>query len=217
MIQAAAIIVAAGSGRRMGFDKLSASLSGRSVLQRSVDAFLACPSFSGVWIVTPAERFKHLDPHPKLHRVDGGTERQDSVYAGLLSLPRETEWVAVHDGARPLIHQDSIEATLVAAQTHHAAALARRVTETLKRSDSNDLTRENIPRDHLWFMETPQTFHLSLLLKAYRHVRDNHLIVTDEVSALESIGHPTFLVPSSFPNLKITVPADLPLAEALLR
>jgi 2-C-methyl-D-erythritol 4-phosphate cytidylyltransferase len=211
----AAIIVAAGSSQRMGFDKLAADLRGRPVLAHSVAAFCAVPSIDEIFVVCPADRFATLlfGPFSKpVHRIDGGSSRQHSVHNGLLALSPGTTHVAVHDGARPLISPHEIEHCLELTRIHGACALGRRVTETLKRSDPEGFARSSVERENLWFMETPQCFHVPTLLRAYQHVTDNHLIVTDEVSAMEAIGIPTFLVESKSPNLKITVPADLKLA-----
>ena len=217
MPSCAAIIVAAGSSRRMGFDKLAAELLGRSVLRRSVDAFMAAEGISRVIVVTPEDRFGALGkdfPKPLL-RADGGTERQHSVESGLAEV--EEDLVAVHDGARPLVSPEAIDACIAAAADHQAAALARQATETMKRADDAGFTVESVSRDQLWFMETPQIFDTALLRRAYAAVREKGLIVTDEVSAVEAIGVPTKLVNSPAPNPKITVPADIMLAAALLR
>jgi 2-C-methyl-D-erythritol 4-phosphate cytidylyltransferase len=150
-------------------------------------------------------------------RVDGGRDRQDSVAAGLAALSASARYVAVHDGARPLVSPEDIDRCVAAAADHRAAALARRVTETLKRSDPAGFSTEAVSREDLWFMETPQVFEILLLREAYQSVGSRGLAVTDEVSALESIGVRVKFVESGHPNLKITTPADLALAEALLR
>lgn len=215
----AAIIVAAGSSRRMGFDKLAASLGQRSVLAQSVKAFCDCPSVREVIVVCSQERFDALLSEPfslPLRRVDGGASRQDSVQRGLDAVSSDTTIVAVHDGARPLIRGDVIEQCLAKTQEHGACALARRVTETLKRADARDFSCGSVDRSHLWFMETPQCFELSLLQRAYAQVRESGSEVTDEVSAVEHLGVGVFLQESKFPNVKITVPADLDLACYLL-
>ena len=212
----AAILVAAGSSQRMGFDKLASSLKGLPVLRRTLEAFLAAESISEVVVVCPAERWAMLGgnfPKP-VTRVDGGASRQDSVAAGLAVI--STSYVAIHDGARPLIFPAEIDRCVAAAAEHRAAALARRVTETLKRADAGDFSAEAVSREQLWFMETPQAFEVPLLLEAYAAVAASGLAVTDEVSALEAIGVRVKFVESSRPNLKITTPADLALAEALL-
>ncbi len=204
----------------MGFDKLASPLAGVPVLRRTLDAFLAADSIAEIVVVCPAERWKLLGsgkfPKP-VRRVDGGTDRQDSVMAGLAALSAETELVAVHDGARPLISPADIDRCVAAALEFRAAALARRVTETVKRSDATDFSAGAVSRENLWFMETPQVFEIPLLLEACEAVSAQGLAVTDEVSAMEAIGVQVKFIESIHPNLKITTPADLALAEALLR
>ncbi len=216
----AAILVAAGSSRRMGFDKLASELAGVPVLRRTLDAFLSADSIAEIVIVCPEERWELLGGRifPKsVKRVDGGKERQDSVAAGLAALSGEMEFVAVHDGARPLISPADIDRCVAAAGEYGAAALARRVTETIKRSDSADFSTAAVSRQNLWFMETPQVFKISKLRDAYAAVIGRNLTVTDEVSALEAINISVKLIESQHPNFKITTPADLALAEAILR
>ncbi len=201
----------------MGFDKLAAELGGVPVLRRTVEAFLAADSIESVVIVCPEVLWSLLDGielNKSITRVDGGRDRQDSVAAGLAKI--SSHYVAVHDGARPMVSPDDINRCVAAATMHQAATLARRVTETLKRSDDEGFSNESVSRDNLWIMETPQIFGIALLNEAYANVAAAELEVTDEVSALESIGVRAKLVESKYPNLKITTPADLTLAEALL-
>lgn len=214
-----AVIVAAGSSRRAGFDKLAASLDGVPVLRRSVDSFVSAGA-AAVVVVCPEQRWTETGlaetpfPIPVL-RVEGGAERQDSVKKGLDALPAETRMVAVHDGARPLVTPEGIRACLHAAEETGAAACAHPVVDTLKRADDRARTLpEVVSREHLWGMETPQIFNLSLLRKAYMQVAEKGLVVTDEVSAVESIGVQTRLVQVGA-NLKITLPGDLELAELI--
>lgn len=214
-----AVIVAAGSSRRAGFDKLAAPLAGVPVLRRSVDAFVAAGA-AAVVVVCPQSRWEETGlaaaafPVP-VSRVDGGAERQDSVAAGLAALPGGTRMVAVHDGARPLITPEGIRACLAAAGECGAAACAHPVVDTLKRADAQGLSLpERVSRDCLWGMETPQIFRLELLQRAYVQVKEQGLVVTDEVSAVEALGIPTRLVQGSV-NMKITLPGDLELAELI--
>jgi 2-C-methyl-D-erythritol 4-phosphate cytidylyltransferase len=204
----------------MGFDKLASPLAGVPVLRRTLDAFLAAESIAEVVVVCPPERWELLGDmefSKPVRRVDGGADRQHSVAAGLAALAAGARLVAVHDGARPLITPADIDRCVAAAGEHRAAALARRVTETLKRSDADAFSADAVSREQLWFMETPQVFEIPLLLEAYAAVAAQELAVTDEVSALEAIGVRVKFVESTYPNLKITTPADLALAEALLR
>lgn len=214
-----AVIVAAGSSRRAGFDKLAALLDGVPVLRRSVDAFVEAGA-AAVVVVCPPSRWEETGlasaafPIPVL-RVDGGAERQDSVAAGLAALPEGTQMVAVHDGARPLVTPAGIRSCLEAAEDTGAAACAHPVVDTLKRADARGYSLpEPVSREHLWGMETPQIFNLALLQRAYAHVTEQGLVVTDEVSAVESVGVSTRLVQVGA-NLKITLPGDLELAELI--
>lgn len=215
----AAIIVAAGSSRRMGMDKLAWPLAGGPVLRRTLEAFLKAQSIQSVVIVCPEDRWKLLDGvdfNKPVLRVDGGAERQDSVINGLAALDGEARFVAVHDGARPLVSPRDIDACVAAAVTHRAASLARRATETMKRSDAEGFCTESVNRENLWCMETPQVFETALLREAYRNVLAQGHAVTDEVSAVQQTGVEVKFIESMYANLKITTPADLALAEALM-
>ena len=194
----------------MGFDKMVALLGGKPVLQWSLDAFLQAKEVETVVVVTSEERFAQLDPgsgKPVL-RVDGDCERFLSVMRGLDALSSPPDYVAVHDGARPLILPEQIDEVIRA---------SRRVTETLKKADDHGFTQCSVSRDQLWIMETPQSFRFKILQQAYQKTTSQHLDVTDDVSAAEAIGIHTKLIENPLPNLKITVAQDLTLAEAILR
>ncbi len=213
----AAVIVAAGSSRRAGFDKLAAPLCGRAVLCRSIDAFVAAAA-SEIIVVCPLQRWLALDLGQYgeiLRRVDGGAERQDSVYAGLQMLSDSSTIVAVHDGARPLISPADIRACVQAAQETGAAVCAHPIVDTLKRADASGKSLpEVVSREGLWAMETPQCFDKALLIQAYDSLRAQGAAVTDDVSAMEFLGHATSLVAGGV-NMKITLPDDLALAECI--
>lgn len=215
-----AIIVASGNSRRMGFDKLAAPLAGVPVLRRSIEAFLAAPSVAEIVLVCPPERFDalglgSLDAKP-LRRVDGGEERRDSVARGLAAVHQDASHIAVHDGARPLVTPEAIEECIAAAREFGAAALARRLSETVMRADPDLFTRATVDRSDLWIMETPQVFRSQILHRAYELVRQRGEQVTDEVSAVALLGIPSRLVPSPAPNPKITLPGDIRAAERML-
>lgn len=215
-----AIIVAAGNSRRLGHDKLIWTLNGLTVLRRSINAFLDAKNINSIVVVCPPDRWNQIDHEnftKPVIRVDGGEERQDSVAAGLAALPANTEFVAVHDGARPLVSSNDIDRCVEAARTLGAATLARRATETMKRSDDNDFNNEPVDRHNLWFMETPQVFRTDLLRDASNAIARDGVTATDEVSAVEQLGTKVKFVESHSPNLKITTPADLALAEAMVK
>jgi len=218
-MHATAIIVAAGTSQRMGFDKLAAPLAGLPVLRRTLAAFLTSEWITDIIVVGPPERWELLAAGgfaKPVRRVDGGTTRQESVFLGLAAVAAATDVIAVHDGARPLVSPEDIAACVVAAGAFRAASLARRVTETLKRADAADFCTESVAREQLWLMETPQVFDAALLRAAYAAIAATDLEVTDEVSALQAIGIRVKFVEASRPNPKITRPSDLALAAALL-
>jgi len=219
-----AILVAAGSSRRMGFDKLLAPLLGVPVLLRSILAFQRCSSIHEIIIVTGPDiqreirvwRSQH-DLSKVTHLLEGGAERHFSVSAGLKAVSAECGIVAVHDGARPLISANQITRCVEQAKLHRAVTCARAVTETLKRCDASGCIIDSIDRTHAWVMETPQVFELDLILKAYEKVIAEKALVTDEVSAVQAMGVSVRVVTNETPNPKITFPEDLVLAEQLLR
>ncbi len=220
----AALLVAAGSGTRMGFDKLLAPLAGEPVILRALRAFEACPEIGGIWVVSGEERgtlISRMAQDAGLTKfrgiVPGGAERHLSVWNGLQALPAECGLVAVHDGARPLIDPAQISRCLARAAETGAAASARRCTETLKRADAAGCVTGGIDREGVWIMETPQVFRASLLKEAYADIIRDGVLVTDEVSAAERAGNPVWLVENPRPNPKITLPGDLETAEQLLR
>lgn len=218
-----AIIVAAGSGTRMGFDKLLARLGGSPVILHTLRAFQACPDIDEIVVVTSADRvdvIRRLADDVVLTKirtfVPGGAERHLSVWAGIQALAAGCGYVAVHDGARPLVHPSQISRCIARARETSAAASARPVSETLKRVDAAGRVSESVDRANLWIMETPQVFARPLLTESYEVVLRDGVLVTDEVSALERLGHPVWLVENLSPNPKITWPADLAMAERLL-
>lgn len=219
-----AIIVAGGSSQRMGFDKLFAPIDGKPVVVHSIAAFEQSDSVADIILVARAERLSDYEEicagrgFRKISAViPGGVRRQDSVRRGLDKLGQGTEIVAVHDAARPLVSADLIERLSQLARDHGGAASAAPIVDTLKRVDQQHIVVGSVERKNLFAVQTPQIFQRALLEKAYRAVFDAGLEVTDEISAVEHIGDKVILLPNESPNFKITYPADLQLAEFLLR
>lgn len=214
-----AIIVAAGSSRRMGFDKLFAPLSGKPVIAHTLKAFERAGSVTDIIIVARENRHGEFEKvrTPKVREiVAGGEHRQDSVASGLLHLDAEAKYVAVHDAARPLVMPEMIERVFTKAREEGAASAAEAVSDTLKRADVDLAVKESVDRHQLFAMQTPQIFERTLLERAYRAVFAKNLRITDEVSAVEHLGHKVVLVPSEDPNFKITFERDLKLAELVM-
>jgi 2-C-methyl-D-erythritol 4-phosphate cytidylyltransferase len=218
-----AIIVAAGSSQRMGFDKLLALLGDLPVLAHTIGAFERTSSVDEIILVARAERvaeFEELVRQEGCKKVvsviPGGEQRQDSVRAGLQRLNETATHVAVHDAARPLVTPEQIERVFELARVHGGAALAEPITNTLKRANENCVVTGGVARENLYAMQTPQIFARDLLDKAYAKVGAANLSVTDEVSAVEHLGGKVVLVPNEECNIKITYPRDLLLAHAVL-
>jgi 2-C-methyl-D-erythritol 4-phosphate cytidylyltransferase len=218
-----AIIVAAGSSQRMGFDKLFALLGDKPVVAHTLAAFERAECVDGIILVGRDDRLGELqelvrraEAKKVRHVISGGVHRQDSVRAGLNLLAPEVRFVAVHDAARPLITPEQIERVLAGCRVHGAAALAEPITDTLKRADENTFVCGSVDRAGLYAMQTPQIFSRDLLVKAYDAVEAEKLSVTDEVSAVELLGAKVLLVPNIEFNPKITYPRDLFLAQSFL-
>ena len=218
-----AIIVAAGSSERMGFDKLFALVSGKPVVAHTIAAFERTSCVEEIILVGRADGLGELrkiigQPTKVKQIVAGGAERSDSVRAGLDHLNLKSDFVAVHDAARPMITPEKITRVFdVCRTTGGAAALAEPINDTLKRADLDLAVKESVDRNGVYAMQTPQVFARKLLEEAYRLVAKKNVSVTDEVSAVELLGCKVVLVPNHDFNFKITYPRDLPLAEFVLK
>jgi 2-C-methyl-D-erythritol 4-phosphate cytidylyltransferase len=216
-----AIIVAAGSSRRMGFDKLLESIAGKSVIAHTIDAFERTEAVTEIVVVVREDRLpafaKAVGSSKKVRKLTaGGEHRQDSVRAGLRHLGESVQYVAVHDAARPLVTPEQIERVFEQCRAHGAAALAEPIIDTLKRADENLQVTDSVDRHRLYAMQTPQIFRRDLLEEAYRAVFAQQRRITDEVSAVELLGRKVILVPNEDFNFKITYRRDLQLAEFIL-
>ena len=208
----------------MGFDKLFAVIAGEPVIAHAIRAFDHATSISKIVVVARERRRDEITKiiscagFKKIRAiVRGGERRQDSVRAGLDSVDRDAEYVAVHDAARPLITPQQIERAFEQCRVHGAAALAQPVNDTLKRADADLLVVDSVDRHQLYAMQTPQIFERKLIEDAYDDVYAKQASITDEVSAVERLGHKIALVLNDDFNFKITYPHDLPIAEFILR
>ncbi len=219
---AAGLIVAAGSSRRMGFDKITAPLAGRSLVQWSLAAFEACPDIAFSILVCASDRVAEFEalaaPFKNVRRVvAGGCERADSVLNGLKAMSDPAPaYVAVHDAARPLVTPGLISLVLEAARRDGCAVAAEPVSDTLHRSDGGGNLMETVSRSDLWAMQTPQAAGFADLVAALETLRRSGMPVTDEISALIASGKRPRAVSHGAPNFKVTYPRDLELARAAI-
>ena len=217
-----AIIVAGGKGTRMKSEvpKQFMKLNGLPVLSHTINAFLHYNPEIEITLVLPEDEIKtwksiceELDYHPKAAIVKGGESRFQSVRNGLLTIHDEDALVAIHDGVRPLIATDIIAASFRIAAVHGSAVSAVRLKESIRITDQ-DTTRA-VDRSQFRMIQTPQTFKVGLIKKAYETKEMPNL--TDDASVAENAGHKISLFEGSYENIKITTPEDLVIAKALLQ
>lgn len=221
-----ALIAAAGQGKRMGAgkNKQYLELGGCPVLARTLEVFEHCPQIDQVIVVASAgeeefcrgEVIERYGIKKVSAVITGGPERQDSIYNGLKSLPRDTEIVVIHDGARPLVTEAMIVASIEAAKKYGGAVIAVKSKDTIKSATKEDMVNVTLDRSLLWNVQTPQTFHYEIVMDAYKSAKEAVFKGTDDASLVEMAGKQVKLVHGSYENLKITTPEDLVIAEIIL-
>ena len=225
MSKFAVILPAAGRSSRFKdkhYKKPFAPLANRAVWLHSAERFLNRDDVGQLLLViSPEDRddfnFKFASNVAILgiEVVEGGEERADSVEAALARVKPETEFVCVHDAARPCLVDAWIDTIFDAAKRTDAVIFATPVSGTLKRVGADKKIEETVPRDHLWEAQTPQVFRRALLMEAYAKRGD--LAATDDAQLVERLGHAVTVVPGSPINMKITTREDLRLAEQALK
>ncbi|ENM5757317.1 2-C-methyl-D-erythritol 4-phosphate cytidylyltransferase [Vibrio mimicus] len=220
-----AIVPAAGVGSRMKADrpKQYLTLLGKTVLEHTIEHLLAHPQIEQVVVALsvddPYFSTLSLAHNPRVIRVDGGKERSDSVLSALNYICQHqlSEWVLVHDAARPCVTNADITQLITTALDHPVGAiLAAPVRDTMKRGDSTQQIDHTVDRTALWHALTPQMFRAAPLRSALFEALQNQVTITDEASAFEWRGEKPALVTGRADNLKITQPEDLALAEFYL-
>ena len=218
-----AVIVAAGSSRRMGGEnKLLLEIDGVPVLARTLSAFQKCAAIRDIVLVC---REQDIMPHTELAKafsIDklctvtrGGETRTESVLAGITAAPENAVLVAVHDGARPLVSEAVITEAVTTAAEYGAAAPVVPVKDSIKRIKDGNIAAD-VARDTLAAVQTPQVFRKDLLRRALNTAAERGYSFTDDCAAVESLGTIVKATHGSYQNIKITTPEDILVAEALL-
>lgn len=219
-----AIIVAAGNSTRMGgVNKQFLLIDGVPVLIRSLIAFSECPLINEI-IVSAREQdipemysmIKEFEITKVKDIVKGGETRQKSVFNAIECISRDSRYLAIHDGARPLVTNEIIEETLFSAFNFEAAATATRVKDTIKVTNENNVIIETPDRSALWAVQTPQVFNKKLYIEAVKNV-DGSESYTDDCKLIEEFGCDVHIVEGSYKNIKITTPEDILIAEAFVK
>jgi 2-C-methyl-D-erythritol 4-phosphate cytidylyltransferase len=227
-MMAVALVLGAGEGVRLGVGtpKALVRVAHRTLIHWSAQALARSPSIRGVLPVLPPgaeEAFAELQegwsgPAALLSFVEGGTRRQDSVRNGLRGIERQapdTEWVLVHDAARPLVQPEDAEEVLTRAQQTGAAIPVVAVGDTIKEVKEARVVR-TLDRSRLVAAQTPQAFRISLLREALAKADQEGILGTDCASLVERLGVPVLTCPGRPENWKVTVATDLERAEAAL-
>lgn len=227
MEKATAIVLAAGAGKRMhsAVRKQYMLLCGKPVLYYSLRTFQDCPFIDDIILVTGQEEIAYCQEQfveqygfTKVRAVvAGGKERYHSVYEGLKAC-RDTSYVFIHDGARPLVDQATLERACAAVRECDACVVGMPSKDTIKIADENGNISSTPNRALVWTVQTPQVFSYPLMRKAYdMQMQQENALITDDAMVVENmLGVKIRLVEGSYENLKITTPEDIPVAEAIL-
>jgi len=219
------VIVAGGSSTRTGGRELKQFrwVAGKPVLLHSLQTFMARPDVVGVVVVLPDSHV--ADPPPWIFQCDvdrlmiapGGASRSESVWNGLEDLPDAADVVLVHDAARPLVDNATIDRVVAEVRAGHPAIAALPVVDTLKEVDGDGRIVRTVERERLWRAQTPQGFPRETIVTAHRRARSEKLSATDDAALCERLGIPVVVVRGNERALKITDDEDFARAEALFR
>ena len=223
-----AIVLAAGKGTRMNskIQKQFLEVEGKPVIYYSLKCFQESPLIRDIILVTGEESLSYCKEEivkrfgfSKVKKVTaGGKERYDSVYAGLCACDN-TDYVLIHDGARPFVTEEILERTCLSVKETGACVVGMPAKDTIKISDRNKMVESTPAREKVWLVQTPQAFRYSLIKESYESIRCKDMSgITDDAMIVEQeSGVKVALVHGSYENLKITTPEDLIIAEAFLR
>ena len=219
-----AVIVAAGNSQRMGNDKLFSDLAGMPVLARTLSAFQRSDLVDEIVVVTRQDRIEDVAKLCKDFGIEkaskvitGGKTRMESALAGVSETRPGAKLIAIHDGARPLVTQELIARTVMAAHDHLSAVPVIASTDTLKRVDEKGVIAGAVDRSQIVRVQTPQVFSADLIKGALTHAVQKELSLTDDCSAMEYMGVNTQTVPGDEENIKLTTPWDMQIAESIMR
>ncbi|MWV47479.1 2-C-methyl-D-erythritol 4-phosphate cytidylyltransferase [Paenibacillus sp. HJL G12] len=197
-------------------------LKDKPIIIHTLEVFERMPMVQEIVLVTGAEDINRCTEwiseyglRKVVKVIPGGSERQQSVYKGLMEI--STEWVMVHDGVRPFVEPEQIEACCRKAMLSGAAVLAVPVKDTIKQVSGSGMIEATPDRRSLWAIHTPQAFRLSDLKKAHEQAETDGFTGTDDSMLIERMGIPVAVVEGSYTNIKITTPEDLDYAAFMLK
>ena len=217
------IIPASGTGTRLGasIPKQFLELNGEPILKRTISVFQKLDIIDEIIVTVPIGYTQTVVNYgfSKVHHIiDGGTSRASSVYLALQYMPEDTGIVLIHDGVRPFINDELVQAVVSAVKINDAAIACIPVTDTIKETDAIGKITKTPNRNNLWRAQTPQGFTYDLINNAYQQAEKDGILdkITDDAMLVERIGVPVYIVPSTPKNIKITTAEDLIIARAFL-
>ncbi|KDR94332.1 2-C-methyl-D-erythritol 4-phosphate cytidylyltransferase [Peptoclostridium litorale DSM 5388] len=221
-----AIVLCAGRGKRMksGINKMYMEIWGRPLVLITLESMISVPEIDELVVVISREDealfnekvFERLECRKKISIVYGGSERQESVYNGLQKVSDGCEIVIIHDGARPFATRDMIKRTIECASAKGACAAGVPAKDTIKIVDEEGIVIDTPNRKELWCIQTPQTFKLDIIKRAYEKAVSEGYAATDDSMVAEYSGEKVQIVMGDYENIKITTPEDIPFAKAIL-
>ena len=219
-----AIIVAAGSGKRMGsaIPKQFLQLDGRTILSYTIEAFDSSEDINEIVIVTSEDNIAYVKdeiaaPFKKVKDViAGGSERQYSVFNGLSALDKACKTVLIHDGVRPFITHECIKRIISATEKHGCCVLGMPVKDTIKICSPEGYVDTTPDRSLLWQAQTPQAFKYDIIINAHKQAQADGFLGTDDSMLTERLGYKTLMVEGSYENIKITTPEDMDMGAKIL-
>lgn len=220
------IIVAAGSGKRMrsAIAKQYIELKGRTILSYTVETFNGSEYIDEIILVTSSEAKEYVRKeiverygfHKVKAIVEGGEERQDSVYRGISAVSEDTDIVLIHDGVRPFVADKYIAMLESIAMEFGGCVLGAPVKDTIKICDEEGYISETPDRKTLWIAQTPQCFKYDIIKNAYEKAEKEGFKATDDSMIAERAGVKVKMVEGDYENIKITTPEDLYMGEVIL-
>jgi len=227
ILKISAIIVAAGKGRRMGkdYNKQYIILGDKPIVAHTLEVFEQNSLIDEIILVVGKDEIalvkqdviEKYNFKKVVSIIEGGNQRQDSVYNGLSAINNECDIVLVHDGARPFVTDNIIEEGINVANDAGACIAAVPVKDTIKVVNANMDVVNTPARETLWAIQTPQVFKYKLLMNAYEKLQNSDMKVTDDAMLIEALGHTVKIINGSYENIKITTPEDLIVGEGILK
>lgn len=225
-LKTTAIILAAGSGKRMGASLLKQfmEIDGKPILQHTLEKFQASDVIHEIILVVPQSDVKRLSMLAKsqwkiqkiVRVIPGGHERYDSVWAGLSVVDPDVQIILIHDGVRPFVSLVAIKKVVIAAVKFGAAVVGVVPKETIKKCDAT-FVLETLERQSLVIVQTPQAFRREIVKTAYERAFADGFTSTDDAALVERMNHRVYIVDGEYSNIKITCPEDLAFAETILK